>query len=486
MKRNWGWVGVVAAAAMAAPMTIMVSQSAFRPDPLKIGTIATIQLLVGVVAVLTAQRLGASTRMAAIITSGTLLFVTMGGVAVNGPPLVVAILAVAAWAAGLLLVLHWSRRDPFWSWLSSTAWIAVFLLVGWVLIGLPPSQPTLPERAASGFHEDSFYLIIVDGYPGSTTQIPELEAPLAGFGEELTALQLTEFPDALANYNFTHAALPTALSLENSLDLRVVDLALIFDRIRGFNETVNLLRQSGYRYVHIESGWSGSGCGPSVDLCYQGLFLDSVVEDLADLSVLAGGFHESSFTLGAVHALDQLSRHIASDDGGDFVFAHILLPHPPVQLAQDCSRYVDPVLDVMTLNRPGSDPAHLARIKAAYIGQVQCVNAKLLELIGQMNPSWSVVITGDHGTDFGGQILKPAELWSRAEIEERFSIFHTSRLPQSCAQSTERDLVNLMRRAVACVSGVVLDPVAPHFEIVPYYGFRHLGSRVLNPEELDF
>lgn len=476
--------GLLVAASAAGPVSLLANRAELRPDLGRIAAVTAGQLVLALVLAAALKRL-MSPRTATIWVAAMLLFGTQGGVVSKSVPALVVPTAVAS-AIGAFLLGRWARRDAFWEWLMATSWIAVVIATAAALFSQPPPVaagvgPIL--EPASG--RPSFYLIVLDAYPSRLSPVPEVASVVADFASGLTDRGLQVVGDAKANYNFTYAALATALSLDHDLDAATAEAYRFFDRIKGDNSAVELLKGTGYRYVHVESGWSGSSCGPAVDLCRPGQFLDSTVEGLIDQSIFAVGFHDSSFNRGALQALNQLAEHARTDRGGDFVFAHVMLPHPPLQLNRQCARFFHPGLDSLTLKGPEVAPGLEALYESAFVEQTECLNQKLLELIDLIDPQASLVVTGDHGTDFGGQLFKLPAQWTRAEIVERFSLFYATRISLDCLPGPS-DLVNLIRATVSCLVGESLQPVPPHHEIVPYYDFRYMGTRVLTDEEMDF
>lgn len=485
-------IGLVVGAATLAPATLAAGNAVFGPDVLKLTGIVLVQVLGGLIAVTVGKRFGLNHRVAVNISAVLLVAFTLGGGFVRSMNLGLVALACMGVAIILVLAARWSRDDRSRTWLGNTAWLMVILMIGraaFTVVANTPSfsfQSSLDVSVGADASTQSFYLIVLDGYPGSFSELPELTSVVEGFMEELTDRGFHRTSNARANYNATFASISSALSLEHDLSLSQGGIVDALDRIRGNNRLVRDAQRAGYRYVHVESGWSGSTCGRSVDLCYEGLLIDETVEVLSDLSVLGAFWKQSASVEGALNALDNLSAHIAEDDGGDFVFAHVLLPHPPIQLQNDCARTYKPELDVGFLNSPRTTQSELLLIKAGFLQQVQCVNKLILGLMDHLPRDWPVVITSDHGTDFRGQLLKTPNQWDEEDIEERFSNFNVTRLPERCLVGQPRDLVNVMRSAASCVLGVELRPITPRYQIVPYNGFLQPGARVLTESEMGF
>ncbi len=172
-----------------------------------------------------------------------------------------------------------------------------------------------------------------------------------------------------------------------------------------------------------------------------------------------------------------------ADTGSDFVFAHVLLPHPPLQLHADCEVEIDQRFLGQAYQLPGPNETSEAERVAAYRAQRTCLNTKLMEVVTSLPKDASVVITSDHGPDLAGQLQKIPQIWTDQDIEQRLRIFHAARLPDGCEPSAQHDLVNLVRSEVACVTGASLPPIEPYFEISPFL-WSEDQPRVLTEDEL--
>jgi hypothetical protein len=339
-----------------------------------------------------------------------------------------------------------------------------------------------PLRAVS-VPSGSFYLIFLDGYGAITDQDPdvfELKDALWRRG-----FQVVE--GAVANYSFTHASMSNSLSLEHRFR-PAMPPELMFDVMQGKNEVRRLLEASGREYLHIESGWSGTRCGVSVTRCLDASWFDSFVWRVGQMSALrelAASTIADPLVIGGVRALEMTTAHATSfDSGKDFVFAHVLLPHPPFQLNHSCQIEIRSHVNGRFIRRVDAQQFP-GEIDLAYRAQRACLNEKLLALIEAVPANASVVLTADHGTDLRGQLEQPPSLWTDADIRERFSIFHAVRLPAGCRLGKNHDLMNLIRSEVGCVIGSPRARVSPYHEISPHYGSTELDPIVLDPHDLE-
>ncbi|MFC1491873.1 sulfatase-like hydrolase/transferase [Nitrospinota bacterium] len=127
-----------------------------------------------------------------------------------------------------------------------------------------------------------------------------------------------------------------------------------------------------------------------------------------------------------------------------FIFAHLVIPHPPFIVDGECVPYRK-FLDFLDKDRRNS-PEHLFD---AYKKQTRCANkmmrefAEILAKKGVLNDSL-VIFMADHGSASGGQIFKSAEEWSPTDIRERFSVFFGVKFPQNKKGTIKKKAIQLL------------------------------------------
>jgi hypothetical protein len=395
---------------------------------------------------------------------------------------------VAEWIVPLLLfaLLGWAAVR----FGNTQGYRTVMVVVGIALVATPvPSfiawYATTPvslgdhlvaPSAATGERPD-VYLIVLDGY-GRSDVLEELY----GFdnGAFLNALEVEGFTvpsRSTANYSMTAASVASALSMDYLVAPgRVPDHRLrlaLYDVIRGDNPVAHTMLKSGYLYTHIESGWDGSRCGPAVDRCHEAGLLDEASWTLLNRTPLAVPLENAvghAFAWNGLRALDDLNR-VAGERSGDpqFVFAHVLLPHPPLNLDAECRVRPEP--------QPGGGAVgarflvgtpELDARKEAYVDQIRCVNTKILRFLDELGDDSVVLLTGDHGPDSFGQVSVAPDDWTAEDSFERFSVFSAYRLTERCATvEPDTDLINGVRSLVSCVTGDGIDHLPRRTLIFP-------------------
>jgi hypothetical protein len=352
------------------------------------------------------------------------------------------------------------------------AWLAVFVLAYplAIIVSKPLFAGSLHVDTSTDIAVPDFatkpdlLVLVVDGYGGK-----DVLREFYGYdnSEILRELEQRGFvaPGAIrANYGRTQLAIPTVLQLDyvaTEGELTDADLRSLLDVLGGDSRISNALRSQGYRTVQVESGWLGSRCGSGVDLCIRSPWPDETFYDAANRSVLEGlpGFEQGRpFTIGALHATDWLINEMPSllnDDQPDFIFAHVLLPHPPLFLDRHCQPDFRGGSDGFAVGEMGISQAELASVRALYLQQVECANHVLLDVADSLGQDDFALIFGDHGPDSQGQLFMQSEDWTAEQFAERFQAFFAGKAP-GCDLTGLGSLVNAGRRVVSCLSGNLL------------------------------
>jgi hypothetical protein len=141
-----------------------------------------------------------------------------------------------------------------------------------------------------------------------------------------------------------------------------------------------------------------------------------------------------------------------------FVLAHLTIPHEPYVYDADC-RHISPYWPVR------DDGPEAARVKQAYVAQVQCVNRKLERLVLTLQGSSSrpvvIVLQSDHGHGRLGRDQPPLAQAPPDRVAERIDIFAAYHLPGAPAGLVHDSIgpVNAMRAVMRHYFGMPLPPL---------------------------
>ena len=375
--------------------------------------------------------------------------------------------AVSIWAGVSLLLLITLNKAPDRVVYRSLSWALCAFFFSWPLTNLNLSSPAPLPGAVREIGPDAnpkadVIVIVLDGFAS-----PAVTA--SSFGEELAFVRRLEavgftVPD-LAWAPSTRTELSVGSYLEQEL-LQLPDKNVL----RGDGSLLGGSVAQSHRISYVESGWYGTVCGSSVDVCYQRYLVDDSVQAVIDLNLLNQWTYTEwghAFGNNALRAMRDARtglEEIQRNEVDDFLFAHILMPHEPYMFDSSCNRVPVPI------GLPDGQPVANDREKAAYHEQAACVGRLLVEFSEAVDPNSIVVIAGDHGTTFGGQMYRPAVDWTEPEVLERGSTFLAYRLPTGCETPSGSSTMEALSMAIECGTGLSLQQSTPQLWLSPYVG----------------
>lgn len=268
--------------------------------------------------------------------------------------------------------------------------------------------------------------------------------------------------NAVTNFSMTYASIPSALNMDYVLAEDEVPTAQSYLAMQrasaGDNALARVMRSWGYRWIQVEGGTTETRCGPSVDDCREAPFLDEPAWTVLERTPLRPallrryGAHTTQSSLGALSQLEQIAR--ATADTPRFVFAHVLLPHPPLHLRADCSIVGGEERGGTLMRFPWMTEADVAFRKRAYVEQTRCLRARLRTVIEAIPRDAVVVLMGDHGPDSYAQVIVPPSSWTEDAARERMGIEIAVRAPGiEAALPDVPSPVNLFRAVLSAAFG---------------------------------
>jgi len=297
-------------------------------------------------------------------------------------------------------------------------------------------ESVIQSMPSSPFIRPDIVYVIVDGY-GREDILKEMYGiQNESFLRELEEMGFFVADRSVSNYNQTDLSLASSLNMAYLQDLLVPGSVNRIDLIQH-STIVELLKRYGYKTVSFATGYTETDMpftdrylGPGLALTeYQTLLLQyTPLPPIFDLLNMATPYdlHRKRIS----YILDHLPDTVA-DPGPVFVFAHLLIPHPPFVWDASC-RPIDPPVEFSL-----RDGQHFMAGQSrddyvkGYAGQISCLNKRLLPMLRRLIQNSSrdrplvVLLQGDHGP--GSQLD-----WDSAErsnVTERFSILNAYRLP---------------------------------------------------------
>lgn len=317
-------------------------------------------------------------RRAALIVTGLTAFLLLFGhlSGVLAPLGVRAGFQQVGWAVVLVAVLVLAIRLGSGRLANVTRALNLVaaVLVGLALIAVVPGEIQRFGRdtaaaatiGGSGGPGRDIYYLVFDRYGSQRSLELQYDIDDRPFLDGLRDRGFQVAPDSHANYVKTTLSLAATLNLEYLDDLVAAqdpasdDHGPIHERLSN-HAVGRFLRQRGYRYVHVGSNYGPTESSPLADRNLRSGGPSDFLASLYDTSALpaiarrlgissAAPHRERRYTVGRFQ-LDTLDQ-LAGEPGPAFVYAHLLLPHPPYVFAPDGS-FVTDALDTGRSQRDG-------------------------------------------------------------------------------------------------------------------------------------
>jgi sulfatase-like protein len=353
-----------------------------------------------------------------------------------------------------------------------SGWVLIFGMAFygvWVVFAMwhasPAGRLSLPpvveaSTLAASKPPDIFY-IIVDGYGRSDVLRELYGVDNSAFIEALQDRGFFVASESRSNYIRTIRSLASSLNMSYltpiSAQMGNSDAYWPVTRdLIGKNQVMEALKAMGYRIVATtdvsdvtDIGWADTHMRPyaihvsDLDQAWLGHTAFSVLPAGLTSRFMPTMSYESKRRVASA-TLAELPK-VASTPGPKFVFAHILLPHPPFVFAADGTP-VDPPYPFLGFDGEGF-PGSRQEYVSGYAGQVEFLDSQLLGVIdGILRNSETppiIVIQGDHGP---GSRLDTLSI-DNSCLWERFSILNAYYLPGVAARDIPPDItpVNTFR-----------------------------------------
>lgn len=270
----------------------------------------------------------------------------------------------------------------------------------------PRNVPRIEPVAAESPDLPDIYYIVADEYARADVLSEFFDHDNSEFLD-----QLRERGFYIADQSFSNYAL-TFLSLASSHDMQYQNNRVKqhikkakhsrrdFFQVIQNSRSARFLRDRGYRYVTLSSGWIGTMGSPIADVEYRyapilgGEFRSALVRStlLRPFSPSVAGRH--------LYIFDKL-KEIPRLDGPTFTFAHIVLPHFPYVFDRDGTVRRDLAPN---LHFYGDFKRRMGGWgdESLYVDQLVYLNTRLIEVIDAIlaaSPHPPIIIVqGDHGT----------------------------------------------------------------------------------------
>ena len=256
-----------------------------------------------------------------------------------------------------------------------------------------------PEEIAE--FPDIYYLVF-DRYANETTLKEYYEFDNSGFLGRLKERGFYIASKSYANYPKTFLSLASSLNLkhlgylQDELGENFSDKSPVYEMIQDY-EVWRFLKDRGYKFIHFGDWWSGTKENEFADENYNyfGLTGDEFTNNLIKTTALYPVFKKMYPNITFRETARKRTffkfkklREMPRKEGPKFIFAHMLIPHPPYIFDQN----EDVVTEDQEANRGE---------KENYINQLIFTNKKIEETVDQIleksNQPPIIIIQADEG-----------------------------------------------------------------------------------------
>ena len=316
------------------------------------------------------------------------------------------------------------------------------------------------------------FLIVLDGYPGALAMTQDGFGEHGGVVDELESAGF-EVPDsAWSSYWTTGLAIPSILDMGYPATRRWEGTATwkeLFEIISGGSWLHQVLEANGYTNHLVESGWTGSACGLGVHRCVPSPLMDEAMHQTLRNSVISPVFRDFAgpFVEGALASMKWLienGQDLGNSGTPDFVFAHVMAPHPPFVLDADCAPNISLDRAGTTFNVPGVSEQRRERYMQE---QIECVNEFMSRFASSVGHDSVIVFVADHGSDRRDQAQEETTEWSDEAVIERLNVFLAVRAPGNCRVGDQVLTSNLLRTILNCYSATDVQLNPPRMWVNP-------------------
>jgi hypothetical protein len=280
------------------------------------------------------------------------------------------------------------------------------------------------EPATAGQLPDIYY-IILDAYTSQDVLEEIWEYDNSAFIDFLTDNGFYVVPDGHSNYPITFLSLASSLNMEylnylsDTLGADGTDRSIPNEMIQD-SEVVRFLKSQGYKFVHFQTGWGPTARNPHADRDVRCGNVNEFTEVLVRTTLLrplADRLISHDRREVVLCMFDTLAEVQHTVEGPRFVFAHILVPHPPFLFGPHGEAInTDPALRTKDWSK-------------YYLGQLQFVNMEVEELVERLLSEAEIppmiIFQGDHGS----KLLRESDEPSPETLEERLGILNAYHLP---------------------------------------------------------
>ncbi len=256
-------------------------------------------------------------------------------------------------------------------------------------------------------HPDIYY-IILDGYAGSKSLQINNNYDNSEFINFLTKKGFYIPAESLSNYKYTLESIPSILNMkyvnylgeENGIG---AEEKKILQELARDSAVLQKFESKGYTIFNIQGEWKPTGTQMKhVDYQYCGednfansdfgmLLIRTTMFNPIHVDMLSGDVRDKKLC-----SFSELIKMVERNDKPKFVFAHIIIPHPPYVFGPN-GEAINP--KILTQTNPSE-----SLNKKQYLGQLEFANKKMQDIIEKLTTTDTppvIIIQSAHGRRVG-------------------------------------------------------------------------------------
>lgn len=270
----------------------------------------------------------------------------------------------------------------------------------WTKINNIGEKNKISKSGSTSTEKRDIYLIILDGYANNSTLKELYRFENKKFINYLKEKNFFIAEKSRSNYALSYLSIASSLNMKylNYLSDKIGEDSKnrqVSYKLSRDNNILNFLESKGYRSIHFNSGWRETNDNPYADINIKTGRGNEFIVLLIQTSMLS--YFENNLirhdarkrVLGTFEKLAKVKKI----KGPKFIFAHILVPHPPYLFDEDGQTVPE-----ARLKKSGKVWEH----RQNYINQLKFVNEKVENLVDEIISGSKtepiIVIQSDHGS----------------------------------------------------------------------------------------
>jgi len=261
-------------------------------------------------------------------------------------------------------------------------------------------KPAITKESGKTDVKRDVYFIVLDGYASSDTLKKTYGYDNSEFTDYLKNKGFTIASKSRSNYTLTYLSIASTLNMGYIQDLADIKGATSNDREISYklvrdNKVISFFKANGYKTIHFNSGWRETEQNENADLnfnCSRGSDFQTLMIKTTMLSCFENNLVKGDSRKRVLGTFSKLGK-VPEIEGPKFVFAHILVPHPPYLFDEKG----DPV--------SGTEMEMCGRVwlqKPYYINQMKYVNQQVEKMVDEILSKSKVppiiILQADHGS----------------------------------------------------------------------------------------